>query len=409
MTHLIPSENAGRNPLAVFEEGTSESMCQTYPLHRYRPFTDWHVVCGPVDQLVSATTAPHKSAKCSRCSFKKLSFLMTERNASNAVGGHHDAANISVSSDGNDDDDSLDEPESSGNVLPNYYSSHIAAVCEAVNATRKPSSPHTYGMTKQEKRREANRLSARRCRRRRRDELEELEEAIRRLSSESTALAEANAALRSELQEEVLKAQNEAAGVTSAIVPKWESTAPHAHEGSWSEAWFRQQAQKQISSNYPCADGLLKGRGTPSVHQSARSSFTGFPENMSTASTMPLDTCTLALLHANSLLQSRTQVDGALNLAVNQQRFQPHIVSSAPNLTLAQLLEARNKYGQLTSPQVPIGAKAPPCCNQWLPSSSATMPSSVAQLEALRGLRNLSSKKGGSMAAAGSTGFGTGM
>lgn len=98
------------------------------------------------------------------------------------------------------------DEEQSATSSFHIYSSHISAVCDAMNAARKRSSPKTSGMTKQEKRREANRLSARKCRKRRKDELEEAEDQIRRLSVESSELSQANKVLRSELHEEVVKA-----------------------------------------------------------------------------------------------------------------------------------------------------------------------------------------------------------
>jgi hypothetical protein len=318
---------------------------------------------------------------------------MTDRKLSKTAGGRHDVCNnISISSDDDDDDDDGDSfddelgagDEPSGGFSAPYYSSHIAAVCEAVNATRKPSNPHTYGMTKQEKRREANRLSARRCRKRRRQELDELEDEVRRLNSESTELAEANAALRGELQREVQQAQSEAAVASASVVPKWGHVQNTALEGQISNAVLRQHEQRISTSNMPI-DRLLEAQALTS----ARLPEVGLPASLS--STVPLgqalDPSTLALLQAHVLLQSREQGGGALNLALSSQHFQPLSVSTAAaNPSLAQLLEARMQYSPESLAYPTLGS-LPLCSNPWPPPSSSTALSAAAvQLEVLKRL-----------------------
>jgi hypothetical protein len=90
-------------------------------------------------------------------------------------------------------------------ALESYYSSHIAAVCESVNAGAKGT---LSDMSKSEKRRETNRLSARRSRKRRRDEIERLKGELRRLGTEEEELTSEKRRLQQELQEERTKAIN---------------------------------------------------------------------------------------------------------------------------------------------------------------------------------------------------------
>jgi hypothetical protein len=93
-----------------------------------------------------------------------------------------------------------------GNPMESYYSSHIASVCAAMNnEAEKRMSPFEQLML--EKRRETNRLSARRCRKRRREEITHLEEEQRRLESESEELAAEKVRLQAELQREISNAE----------------------------------------------------------------------------------------------------------------------------------------------------------------------------------------------------------
>lgn len=128
-----------------------------------------------------------------------------------------------------------------------YYSSHIAAVCESVNAEAKGSVQNT-DLSKVEKRRETNRLSARRSRKRRRDEIEQLEEQLRRLAAETEELTAEKRKLQQELQEERLKAAAEIA------TPQVREQAPFANLGfagrpqydTSTQVLFQQQLQNLI-------------------------------------------------------------------------------------------------------------------------------------------------------------------
>ncbi len=82
------------------------------------------------------------------------------------------------------------------------YTANIAAACDAVNAESKRSRTPSE-IQRLEKRRESNRLSARRCRRRRRSEMDELTEELKRQSSIHESLALEQKVLKEELEKEI--------------------------------------------------------------------------------------------------------------------------------------------------------------------------------------------------------------
>jgi hypothetical protein len=88
-----------------------------------------------------------------------------------------------------------------------YYSAHITSVCEALN-TDAERSMSTFEKLMLKKRRETNRLSARRCRRRRRDEIKVLEEQLRLLQLENEQLEAEKTWLQAEYQREMAVASS---------------------------------------------------------------------------------------------------------------------------------------------------------------------------------------------------------
>jgi hypothetical protein len=124
-----------------------------------------------------------------------------KRPAASKRGGDTDSSDESPSSD----DEESGRQEATSSTLGSYYSAHIASVCEAVNAESK-APLYSPALTRLERRREANRLSAKRCRKRRREEIQQLEKEVRSLSSEQEELAAENSKLKSVFQAEISRA-----------------------------------------------------------------------------------------------------------------------------------------------------------------------------------------------------------
>lgn len=88
-----------------------------------------------------------------------------------------------------------------------YYGSHVASVCNEINAeAERAMSPFERLML--QKRRETNRLSARRCRKRRREEIKVLQARQQMLQSETEQLEAEKARLQEVFQQEIAAASS---------------------------------------------------------------------------------------------------------------------------------------------------------------------------------------------------------
>ncbi len=226
-----------------------------------------------------------------------------------------------------DDDNTFNDEQVTGDeqqaVSPLFqYSSHVAAVCDAMNATtRKRSNSQVSGMTREERRREANRLSARRCRKRRKEELEQADDEIRRLSNESTKLTEANAVLRNQFREEVMKTLSETNSSPPAVSTTLQQVLPKVPEDSnlrilleqhyQARDLFANRSQTMQGSTLPLSAFL--GFGSRDASNPTNLPSFACLENLRASSVLnlgeALDSSTVALLHARNLLSQGNETN----------------------------------------------------------------------------------------------------
>ncbi len=116
-----------------------------------------------------------------------------------------------------------------------------------------------------QKRREVNRLSAKRCRKRRRDEIKQMEEEIRRLQYETEQLEAEKASLTSELQQEIAMATsgNSVGGGANPqehLLPQADTTTPML-------PWLVQQRQR--TQNFLPSDRAHMGHSIAALYSTS--------------------------------------------------------------------------------------------------------------------------------------------